>query len=289
MHCYYFRIDENNACRLVIDVTSSTIEDGRVVYRKGKNLELWVDSEEYSIIDMEKDVSKHFGWASYQEADFLFQNQNGDTTRLATDQELITLLRASKIVKFIMTVDRCEHVDVPVNGTQMADNELQVIGNELQVHVSNERDLLHVPSRVLAAEYEGQEWAHEPELGVTAAGPPRVEEEEEHYMEPGFDPEGDDPIGADEEWRYFKQQQKEKRTVEKNRVQKEYQGKDPDAVPSDEATMVGEAYVAHTTYDRDNPEIKAGSTFVDKDAFKLVIKQYAITREFQTFVDIVTK
>ena len=286
MHCYYFRIDENNACRLVIDVTSfSTIEDGRVVYRKGKNLEWWVDSEEYSIIDMEKDVSKHFGWASYQEANFWFPNQNGDITRLATDQELITLLRASKIVKFIMTVDRCEHVDVPVNGTQMADNELQVMGNELQVHVSNERDLLHVPSRVLAAEYEGQEWAHEPELGVTATGPPRVEEEEEHYMEPGFDPEGDDPIGADEEWRYFKQQQKEKRTVEKNRVQKEYQGKDPDAVPSDEATMVGEAYVAHTTYDRDNPEIKAGSTFVDKDAFKLVIKQYAITREFQTFVE----
>ena len=68
-------------------------------------------------------------------------------------------------------------------------------------------------------------------------------------------------------------------------MQKEYQGKDPDAVPSDEATMVGEAYVAHTRYDRDNPEIKTGSTFVDKDAFKLVIKQYAITREFQTFVE----
>ena len=41
----------------------------------------------------------------------------------------------------------------------------------------------------------------------------------------------------------------------------------------------------HTTYDRDNPEIKVGSTFVDKDAFKLVIKQYAIKREFQTFVE----
>ena len=93
MHCYYFRIDENNACRLVIDVTSfSTIEDGRVVYRKGKNLEWWVDSEEYSIIDMEKDVSKHFGWASYQEANFWFLNQNGETTQLATDQELLTLL-----------------------------------------------------------------------------------------------------------------------------------------------------------------------------------------------------
>ena len=77
----------------MIDVTSfSTIEDGRVVYRKGKNLEWWVDSEEYSIIDMEEDVSKHFSWASYQEANFWFQNQNGDTTRLATDQELLTLL-----------------------------------------------------------------------------------------------------------------------------------------------------------------------------------------------------
>ena len=43
-----------------------------------------------------------------------------------------------------MIVDRCEHVDVPVNGTQMADNGLQVMGNELQVDVSNERDLLHL-------------------------------------------------------------------------------------------------------------------------------------------------
>ena len=35
MHCYYFRIDENNACRLVIDVTAfSTIEDGRAVVAK---------------------------------------------------------------------------------------------------------------------------------------------------------------------------------------------------------------------------------------------------------------
>jgi hypothetical protein len=43
--------------------------------------------------------------------------------------------------------------------------------------------------------------------------------------------------------------------------------------------------VAHTTYDRDNYEIKGGSTFVDKDAFLLVIKQYATKREFQTFVE----
>ena len=37
--------------------------------------------------------------------------------------------------------------------------------------------------------------------------------------------------------------------------------------------------------DGDNPDIKEGSTFADKDAFRLVIKQYAIKRGFQTFVE----
>ena len=68
---YYFRIDKNNACRVVIDVYSfSTVEDGRSVYRKGRPLEWWVDSDEYSIIDMEKDVQQHFSWAINQEANF---------------------------------------------------------------------------------------------------------------------------------------------------------------------------------------------------------------------------
>ena len=46
----------------------------------------------------------------------------------------------------------------------------------------------------------------EPQFGVTAAGPSRVEEEEgDQYMEPGVDHEGDDPVGVDEEWRrYFR-------------------------------------------------------------------------------------
>ena len=76
---------------------------------------------------------------------------------------------------------------------------------------------------------------------------------------------------------------------EKNKVEKKgkvYESIDPDAVPSDEATMMSDAtYFAHTTYDRDNPDINEGSTFPDKDAFRLVIKQYAIKREFQTFVE----
>jgi hypothetical protein len=144
---------------------------------------------------------------------------------------------------------------------------------------------------------QGKEWAEEPELGVTTAGPNRMEEEEkDHYMECGFDPEGDDPIGADEEWRHFKKQQKtpeggsnEKVQQEKNKVEKKgkvYEGTDPDAVPSDEATMISDAiYFSHTTYDRDNSDIKEGSTFADKDAFMLIIKQYAIKRGFQTFVE----
>ena len=102
--------------------------------------------------------------------------------------------------------------------------------------------------------------ADEPELGITVAGPDRIEEEEEeHYIARGFDPEGDDLIGADEEWRYFKKQQmvleggsNEKVQQEKNKVEKKgnvYEGTDPDAILSDETTMMSNAtYFAHTTY-----------------------------------------
>ena len=188
MHCYYFKIDEIDACRVVVDVCSfSTIEDGRSVYQKGRQLEWWVDSEKYSIIDMENDVAEHFHWSINQEANFWFEDQNGQTSRLATDQQLIALLRASKLVKFTMTIDRCEHGQ---NVTQM---------NEHQLVVSSGNDLVQVSSRGVIAEYQGKEWADEPELGIIVAGPDRIEEEEEdHYIERGFDPEGDDPIGADE-------------------------------------------------------------------------------------------
>jgi hypothetical protein len=66
-----FRINENNTCKVVIDVSSfSTFKNGRTVYEKGKSLEFWVNSEEYSIIDMEKDVAHHFSWAINQEPNF---------------------------------------------------------------------------------------------------------------------------------------------------------------------------------------------------------------------------
>ena len=97
-----------------------------------------------------------------------------------------------------MTVDRCEHVDMALieNERQVTDEE-----NDLQLQVTEQFNEMHV-----SAELDGLEWAMEPQLGVTAAGPSRVEEEEEgdQYMEPGVDHEGDDPVGVDEEWRYFR-------------------------------------------------------------------------------------
>jgi hypothetical protein len=115
-------------------------------------------------------------------------------------------LRASKLVKFIMTVDRCEHVSL-----SQREDQSQVIDEEnaLQVVVTNEDNGLQVQVTNHGAGFDGQEWAEEPELGVTAAGPERAEEEErEHYMDHDVDPDGDDPIEVDEEWRYFKNQQK---------------------------------------------------------------------------------
>jgi hypothetical protein len=59
VHCYNFRFDAENAVRVVINVSSfSSVVDGRPVYQKGRPLEWWVDTEEYSIIDMEKKCFK---------------------------------------------------------------------------------------------------------------------------------------------------------------------------------------------------------------------------------------
>jgi len=49
-------------------------------------------------------------------------------------------------------------------------------------------------------EFEGFEWAEVPQYGETIAGPPMPEEEEkEHFMIVGCDPNGDEPTGVDEE------------------------------------------------------------------------------------------
>jgi hypothetical protein len=117
-------------------------------------------------------------------------------------------------------------------------------------------------------------------------------------MDPGFDAEGDDPAEADEEWRYFKKQPKSVESnqnpqkVEQPKEKRKEEGKrekrnevfDPDVVPNDKAAMVGDAIAAQMTYDRENLKIEVNSTFVGKDAFMLLMKQYAIKWEFETFV-----
>ncbi|CAD6253605.1 unnamed protein product [Miscanthus lutarioriparius] len=90
-------------------------------------------------------------------------------------------------------------------------------------------------------ELDGLEWALQQQLGVTATGPSRVEDEEgDQYMEPGVDHEGDDQVGADEEWRYFnklhevgsnEKVQQEKKKMDNNKFVIE--DIDPKAVPSD--------------------------------------------------------
>jgi hypothetical protein len=129
--------------------------------------------------------------------------------------------------------------------------------------------------------------------GLTAAGPNRAEEEEkEHFMDLGFDAEGDDPTGADEEWRYFKKQtkfadnKKNPKKVEQPKEKRKEGQKDfdLDVVRNDESAMIGDAIIAQTTYDQDNPNIEVHSTFVDKDEFMLLMKQYANKREFEIFV-----
>ena len=84
--------------------------------------------------------------------------------------------------------------------------QVQVINEIAKLQIQVTKEVNDGPAQG-TAEYDGQEWAEEAELGVTAAGPARVQEEEmEYHMEPGVDPDGDEPTGADEEWRYFKKQ-----------------------------------------------------------------------------------
>ena len=72
-----------------------------------------------------------------------------------------------------MTVDRCEHVNMACTMTEL-ENERQVPKeeNDLQLQVIEMFQGMHV-----SVELDGLEWALQPQLGVTATGPSRVEEE----------------------------------------------------------------------------------------------------------------
>lgn len=50
-----------------------TVLDGRKEYKRGSIVGLDVDPEEYSIIEMERDMSAYYEWGSYR----FWYNKNG--------------------------------------------------------------------------------------------------------------------------------------------------------------------------------------------------------------------
>ncbi|CAD6201955.1 unnamed protein product [Miscanthus lutarioriparius] len=145
-------------------------------------------------------------------------------------------------------------------------------------------------------EFEGFEWAEVPQYGETIAGPPMPEEEEkEHFMTVGCDPDGDEPTGVDEEWRYFKPidiavndtqlAENIEVVVQKRKRAMSVLDFDSECVHDDEATMIDDYVAPFTTHDKENPVINEGDTFGDKDEFIMTLRTYAIKNEFDTRVE----
>ena len=112
----------------------------------------------------------------------------------------------------------------------------------------------------------------------------------------GCDPNGDEPAGVDEEWRYFKtlnhvvinpaeNHEVEVQNRKRPRSVPEIRDYDTEVVHDDEATMLDDFIVPHTSHYTENPGIKEGDTFVDKNDFVQTIKQYAIKNEFETRIE----
>lgn len=236
-----------------------------------------------------KDIALEFKWGSDQEANFWVLTEGTVTCKLISDAQFLDLLRASTVVKLLMIVGTSEHNvregEMPA-AMNIEDEEMPVarnMGEEVMpAAMDNNLEVLDV----------GFAWAEVPEYGETTGGPPMADEEEkDHFITVGCDPNGDEPAGVDEEWRYFKnvdpvenhtvqvQERKRARTVS------EIEDFDTEVVPGDEATMLDDFIVPHTSHDTENPVIKEGDTFVDKIAFVHTIKQYAIINEFETSLE----
>lgn len=224
--------------------TSALIKDGKKVYNRGRVVSWVVDSEEYAIIDLEKDITPYFIWDDNQKANFQVLTGSDLTCLLTSDSQLLDLLRASQLVKFLMIVSRCE-------------------GNEMRVAVNMDVEDIPSATNVVKDMQIGEfKWAEVAEYGETTAGPPMVEEDEkENFMTVGCDPHGDEPAGVDEEWTYYKNQimrflmQIQQRCRKKKTKPIDF---DTECVPEDEFTMIDDCVVPHTTHDSENPIIKEG-------------------------------
>ena len=321
---YCCRIDPKSACKVEVTVNAYfTIKDGRREYNRGRTVSWIVDSEEYAIIDLEKDIAPYFTWGNDQVANFWVRSGDNATCKLASDAQLLDLLRASRLVKLFMVVGRRElnvreeEMSAAVNtgkeemlaavntGEEMIAAVNTVKEEMLGVVNTGEEDMpaaVNIGEEVMPTAVDndletldkGFAWAEAPKYGETTAGPPMaIEEENEHFMTAGCDPDGDEPTGTNEEWRYFKNvdhvvidpvevdmhQRKRARSV------LEIRDFDSEVVPDDEATMLDDFLAPHTSHDKENPIIKEGDTFVDKNAFVHTIRQYAIKNEFETMIE----
>ncbi|RLN04606.1 uncharacterized protein C2845_PM13G02520 [Panicum miliaceum] len=103
-------IDPKSACRVEITVNSYfTMWDNRKEYNQGRTVRFIISSEEYSIIDLEKDIVSEFKWGSDQQANFRVLTEGSVTCKLVSDAQFLDLLRASRVVKLLMAVGRREH------------------------------------------------------------------------------------------------------------------------------------------------------------------------------------
>jgi hypothetical protein len=326
----YCRIDPKFACRIEIIVNSYfSIIDGKKAYSKGRTVSWVVNSEEYAVIDLEKDIASYFTWANNQKANFwVVDSRLNMTCKLATDGQLLDLLRAYQVVKLLMIVGAHEEghvgpaaVNVVGEVTSVAVN---VVGEVTSVAANVVGEVTSVAANVVGEgtsaasnmlgegvsaatnvveeeiKVEGFAWAEIPEYGGTTAGPPMAEEEEkEHFMTSGCDPHGDEPAGANEEWRYFKKVDDavhDARPVENSeiKVQKRKRTRlileyDPECVLDDEAGMIGDYFAPHTTHDPENPVIKENDTFGDKEEFIQIMRTYAIKMSLRLRLNIATQ
>ena len=92
------------------------------MYNRGRTLSWIVDSEEYAVIDLEKDIAPYFTWDNNQKANFWVLTGQTMTCKLTSDGQLLDLLRASQRVKLLMIVGRCEEGDERLGLTLLKEN-----------------------------------------------------------------------------------------------------------------------------------------------------------------------
>uniref|UniRef100_A0ACD5XNZ5 Uncharacterized protein n=1 Tax=Avena sativa TaxID=4498 RepID=A0ACD5XNZ5_AVESA len=299
------RTEPNKACRLEILVSAYfTVVDGTKIYNKGRTVSWVVDSVEYTLTDLERDIGPYFQWGSYQKANFWVLERNTMKFKLDSDAQLLELVRSMEMLELMMIVGRHEEMEESaihkVRAANLVCKDVPAITEVMDQEVPNAADvdmgpeLTELPDLAedvpnVAALDIGPEFRELPEFGETIAGPPRAaEEEKEHFMTVGCDPDGDEPAGADEEWRYFKKIDDNVQPIKNVEVEVQNRKRsrtmpyfDTEAVPNDEAGLLDDFIMADTTYDKENPIIKEGYTFVDKAEFMEIIRTYAIKNEFQ--------